>query len=192
MPKSPCIETSMEMKCPCAGTTAGPKHAHAEVSWWWNVRAEMSLAEMSGPKWWEAVYIPVADGATATSQSQDEHGLTFEEFPPTETTSDFWPPFLVISSEINWPSLTGSLLGGINLTVTAVTGDPWSCKRKNVFYNSTLSCQIFDTYVDPGSAVIYRVSQIFLRWIFTSIGLFWHPARLNECYKSCPFCLWRL
>ena len=33
--------------------------------------------------------LPVADGATATSQSQDEHGLTFEEFPPTETTSDF-------------------------------------------------------------------------------------------------------
>ena len=49
----------------------------------------MSLAEMSGPKWWEAVYIPVADGATATSQSQDEHGLTFDEFPPTETPSDF-------------------------------------------------------------------------------------------------------
>ena len=47
------------------------------------------LPKCQVPKWWEAVYIPVADGATATSQSQDEHGLTFEEFPPTETTSDF-------------------------------------------------------------------------------------------------------
>ena len=34
------------------------------------------------------MYIPVADGTTAT-QSQDEHGLTFEEFSPTETPSDF-------------------------------------------------------------------------------------------------------
>ena len=104
------------------------------------------------------MYIPVADGTTATvvwvvlsklqqhsghlfvtqaSPSQDEHGLTFEEFPPTETPSDFWTPFLVISSEINGPSLTGSLLGGINLTVTAVTGEPWSCRRKNIF------CKIF-------------------------------------------------
>ena len=96
------------------------------------------LPKCQVPKRWEAVYIPVADGTTATSQSQDEHGLTFEEFPPTETPSDFWPPFLVISSEINWPSLTGSMLGGINLTVTAVTGEPWSCKRKNIFCNSTL------------------------------------------------------
>ena len=46
------------------------------------------MSNVKVPKRWEAVYIPVADGTTAT-QSQDEHGLTFEEFSPTETPSDF-------------------------------------------------------------------------------------------------------
>ena len=48
----------------------------------------VSCRNVKVPKRWEAVYIPVADGTTAT-QSQDEHGLTFEEFSPTETPSDF-------------------------------------------------------------------------------------------------------
>ena len=56
--KSPCTETSTETKCPCARTPTGPKRASAEMSWWWNVCAEMSLAEMLGaemvgsPYWW--------------------------------------------------------------------------------------------------------------------------------------------
>ena len=50
VPKSPCVKMSMETKCPCAGMSAGPKHARAEMSWWWNVHTEMSLAEMSGAK----------------------------------------------------------------------------------------------------------------------------------------------
>ena len=50
MQKSPCVEKSMETKCPCAGKSAGPKHAHAKMPQWWNVHAEMSLAEMSGAK----------------------------------------------------------------------------------------------------------------------------------------------
>ena len=37
VPKSPCVETSTETKCPCA-----------EMCRWWNVCAQMSLAEMLG------------------------------------------------------------------------------------------------------------------------------------------------
>ena len=48
VPKSPRVETSMETKCPFAGTSTGPKHACAKMSRWWNVHAEMSLREMSG------------------------------------------------------------------------------------------------------------------------------------------------
>ena len=85
------------------------------------------------------------------SPSHDEQGLTFEEFPPTELPDDL-NPFLVTSIVfwlfclfewtfsmgrkasigINWPSLTVFEFSpeGINLTVTAVTGEPFSevCK----------------------------------------------------------------
>ena len=33
VPKSPCNETSTEMKCPCAKTNTGPQPACAEMSW---------------------------------------------------------------------------------------------------------------------------------------------------------------
>ena len=36
------------LKCPCNETSAGPKHARAEMSQWWNARAEMSGSEMVG------------------------------------------------------------------------------------------------------------------------------------------------
>ena len=48
MLKSPCTETPTETKCPCAGTPPGPKCARAEMSQWWNVCAEISLADMLG------------------------------------------------------------------------------------------------------------------------------------------------
>ena len=32
--ESPCVKMSMETKCLCAGTSAGPKHGHVEISWW--------------------------------------------------------------------------------------------------------------------------------------------------------------
>ena len=31
-----------------------------------------------------------------------------------------------------------------------------------------------------------KVSKLFWRWNFTSIGLIWHPAKLIESYKKCP------
>ena len=48
MLKCPCSPAENSPECSCAGTPMEPKSPHAEMFRWWNVRAEMSLAEMSG------------------------------------------------------------------------------------------------------------------------------------------------
>ena len=51
MPKIPRAENFprrnvLVLKSPSAGTSAAPNGAHAEMFPWWNIRAEMTLAEM--------------------------------------------------------------------------------------------------------------------------------------------------
>ena len=50
VPKSLHVKMSTRMKCPFAGMSVEPKCTRAKMSTWWNVPAEMTVAETSGAK----------------------------------------------------------------------------------------------------------------------------------------------